>query len=83
MEMRSVRAPAVGGGGRKSLANIVIPIAWVKERDVIARSGGGMDPKENGDSAPEPVSDRDRREDADADELPPPECYPPIVEYDD
>jgi len=42
-----------------------------------------MDPKENGDSAPEPVSDRDRREDADADELPPPECYPPIVEYDD
>jgi hypothetical protein len=65
------------------LANIVIPIAWVKERDVIAVGGGGMDPKENGKPSPEPPPDQNRRDDAEGNELPPPECYPPIVEYDD
>ena len=42
-----------------------------------------MDPKENGKPTPEPAPDLDRRDGSNADELPPPECYPPIVEYDD
>jgi hypothetical protein len=41
-----------------------------------------LDPKENGKPTTDPIPDREQRE-GDSGDLPPPECYPPIVEYDD
>ena len=37
----------------------------------------------DGKPATEPPPEREHRDEADDNDLPPPECYPPIVEYDD
>jgi hypothetical protein len=59
----------------------------VKDRDVSPLTGSSrVDPKKKDDADEKRDADRQRQEkkrEGKDDELPPPESYPPVVEYDD